>query len=186
MDYLLQDWRGRVAAKYICQDDVLLDVGCYDGLFLAKVQKKVSYAVGLEKILPQEIVSQASGRLIISDITAGLPFSNGYFDAVSLLAVFEHLQNKTLVINELSRILRPGGRVVLTVPGDQVDRVLDWLIAMGIADGMSLDEHHGYQAKDTPALFKDYGFTLLNWQRFQFGLNNLFVFKKYSTNEFSN
>jgi len=177
-DYFLQNWRGRVAEKYICSGDVLLDIGCYDGSFLARTQNTVSWAVGLDIILPPNLPVQVRNKLILSDISSGLPFSDKVFDVVSLLAVFEHLQDNDLVIQELYRVLRPGGRVILTVPGNQVDRVLDLLIAVGMADGMSLEEHHGYEAGETPILFKSHGFIMQKWRRFQFGLNNLFIFNK--------
>lgn len=176
LDYALQKWRSLVAEKYIRQGDILLDVGCYDGLFLARVRGKVSYAVGLEREIPPRLAVHE--RLILSDVADGLPFPDCSFDVVSLLAVFEHLQDNVPVVQEIRRVLRPGGRVVLTVPGRRVDRVLDVLIALGLADGMSLEEHHGYQAGETPALFEAQGFILRNWRRFQLGLNNLFVFEK--------
>ena len=178
IDFFLQNWRGRIAEKYICPGDVLLDIGCYDGSFLARVQDTVSYAVGLDIILPPHPSTHGQSRLILSDVSVGLPFSDKVFDIISLLAVFEHLQHNEVVVKELWRVLRPGGRVVLTVPGGQVDRVLDLLIAVGLADGMSLDEHHGYKAADTPELFESYGFALQNWRRFQLGLNNVFIFNK--------
>lgn len=178
MDYFLQQWRGTVAAKYIRPGDVLLDIGCYDGIFLAKVRAKISYAVGLDREIPGSLALKIHDRLILSDVTKGLPFPGQSFDIISLLAVFEHLQNTTEVVQEIHRILRPRGRVVLTVPSRQVDRVLNVLIAIGVADGMSLEEHHGYRVQDTQPLFEAHGFVLRNWQQFQLGLNNLFVFEK--------
>ncbi|MCQ3978211.1 MAG: hypothetical protein DPW09_32700 [Anaerolineae bacterium] len=178
MDYALQRWRSKMAESYVQPGDTLLDIGCYDGLFLARVQNKVARAVGVDRILPDVLISQVQRQLLISDVTQGLPFPSCYFDIVALLAVLEHLQNNKAVVREIGRVLRPGGRVVLTVPGNEVDRVLEWLIKLGLADGMSLEEHHGYQAKDTPHLFESQGFALQNWQRFQWGLNNLFVFQK--------
>jgi hypothetical protein len=47
-----------------------------------------------------------------------------------------------------------------------------------LIDGMSLEQHYGYDITQTPALFCSAGFTLLNAKKFQFGLNNLFVFEK--------
>lgn len=178
MDYFLQNWRCKVAEKHICAGDVLLDVGCYDGSFLTRLQNSVSRGVGVDIILASNLSTQVRNRLTLADVTSGLPFSDNVFDVVSLLAVFEHLQKNELVVQELYRILVPGGRVILTVPGGQVDRVLNLLIAVGIADGMSLEEHYGYEAGETPTLFERYGFSMLHWHRFQFGLNNLFIFKK--------
>lgn len=178
MDYFLQNWRGRMTEKYITEGDILLDVGCFDGLFLAGIRQKVSFAVGVDVALAHTLDPKIKEYLLVSDVTAGLPFLAGHFDVIVMLAVFEHLQQKEVVLQELARVLRSGGKVVLTVPGHQVDRVLDILIAVGVADGMSLDEHHGYDPKDTPALFERYGFVLKKWQRFQLGLNNLFIFTK--------
>jgi SAM-dependent methyltransferase len=178
MDYLLQRWRNNLAAHYIRPGEALLDVGCYDGWLLARVQARVSLAVGLDRKIPEGLLPERRNQLILSDTTTGLPFPDQSFSSVSLLAVFEHLHQKAEVVQEISRILRPAGRVILTVPGRQIDGLLDILITLGVADGMALEEHHGFQAADTPALFEAAGFVLLKWQRFQLGLNNLFVFEK--------
>ena len=178
MDYTLQKWRGSIAANYVCHGDRLLDVGCYDGWFLTKVRHKTTATLGLERDIPSALLPAIRHRLLASDVVQGLPFPADAFDVVSLLAVFEHLTDYHRVVGELARVLRPGGRVILTVPGGQVDHVLSILITLGVADGMSLEEHHGYQAQETPALFATHGFEMRTWHRFQFGLNNLFVFEK--------
>jgi SAM-dependent methyltransferase len=178
MDYLLQRWRNRLAERYIRPGDVLLDVGCYDGWLLGRVRDRVSLAVGLDRKLPAGLRPERRNYLILSDTTTGLPFPDRSFSRVSLLAVFEHLHQKEEVIREISRVLAPAGRVILTVPGSRIDGLLAILIRLGLADGMSLEEHHGFQAADTPALFEAAGFVLVTRQRFQLGLNNLFVFEK--------
>ena len=43
---------------------------------------------------------------------------------------------------------------------------------------MSLEEHYGFDPRDVPGLFCKEYFEMLNFSKFQFGLNNLFVFKK--------
>lgn len=43
-----------------------------------------------------------------------LPFADGFFDAVYCVSVLEHLDRQATVIEEFHRILRPGGRLVLT------------------------------------------------------------------------
>ena len=52
---------------------------------------------------------------IISDITA-IPEANGSFDAIMCIEVFEHLPNPIAAIKEFSRLLRPGGLLILTAP----------------------------------------------------------------------
>lgn len=45
-----------------------------------------------------------------------LPFSNGYFDAVLLTEVLEHLIYPPTLFNEIRRLLMPGGRLYFPTP----------------------------------------------------------------------
>jgi SAM-dependent methyltransferase len=50
------------------------------------------------------------------DLNAPLPFLDGVFDAVVSVEGIEHLENPYLPVREFSRILRPGGRLVISTP----------------------------------------------------------------------
>jgi hypothetical protein len=76
------------------------------------------------------------------------------------------------------RLLEPGGALVVTTPSPYVDQILDALLFLRIIDGMSLEEHHGFDPRETPRIFGDAGLSLETWTRFQLGLNHLFVFRK--------
>ena len=52
---------------------------------------------------------------------------------------------------------------------------------MNLADGMSLDEHHGFDPSTTAYIFDHHGFALEYRRKFQIGLNHLFVFRKQTT-----
>jgi SAM-dependent methyltransferase len=45
-----------------------------------------------------------------------LPFVSGSFDAVFLFEVLEHLPDEHDVLSEVRRVLRPGGRLLISVP----------------------------------------------------------------------
>jgi len=77
-----------------------------------------------------------------------------------------------------SRFLKPGGRLIITVPSPQVDFILKVLLALGLIDGMSVEEHHGYDVRETTNIFPPPEFRLVKHQRFQLGLNNLFVIER--------
>ena len=104
---------------------------------------------------------------------------DGPYDAIFALAVFEHLSDDDLRdANEtLARVLKPGGRLILTVPHPFVDRILGVLMALRLIDGQAVEEHHGFQPKDLLALAGDQ-VRLVRRSTFQFGLNNLFVFER--------
>lgn len=52
---------------------------------------------------------------IISDITA-IPEPDESFDAIMCIEVFEHLPEPIKAIKEFSRLLRPGGHLIITAP----------------------------------------------------------------------
>ena len=45
-----------------------------------------------------------------------LPFQQSNFDAVDLVEVVEHTENQPQLIREIARVLRPGGRVLISTP----------------------------------------------------------------------
>jgi len=51
-------------------------------------------------------------------------------------------------------------------------------VAFHLIDGMSLEEHHGYEVSQTTKIFSPPDFRLVLHRRFQLGLNHLFVFER--------
>ena len=45
-----------------------------------------------------------------------LPFANKSFDSILCTEVFEHVENLDVVIDELKRILKPSGKMIITTP----------------------------------------------------------------------
>lgn len=62
-------------------------------------------------------LGNASGQVwpVVADATA-LPFRDGSFDRVSAISSIEHIPDDRSVGREIARVLRPGGRAVISVP----------------------------------------------------------------------
>lgn len=56
------------------------------------------------------------GEPVLHTPDDNLPFGNGEFDCVVSIDVLEHLNDDQRFLGELRRVLRPGGRAVVTVP----------------------------------------------------------------------
>ena len=65
--------------------------------------------------LAGEVPAGANG-IAVRGTAYGLPFADGTFDAVVAAEVLEHLPDDRLAMSELVRVLKPGGRLAVTVP----------------------------------------------------------------------
>ena len=94
----------------------ILDVGCGTGTMLTYLAR-FGAAEGVD--IDSEAIEycHARGLTQVSQSTAdSLPFANNTFELVTALDVVEHIDDDLGVLREMRRVLRPGGRLLLTVP----------------------------------------------------------------------
>jgi SAM-dependent methyltransferase len=176
VDRFLQRWRIRKAAGWIRPGDRVLDVGCFDRTLATLLAGRVGHVTGVD---PAAEPFRGDGVEIHRGTVPGEPrLPSASFDCITLLAVLEHVPDPDALGGECFRLLRPGGRLVATVPHPFVDRLLDVGIRLRLLDGMEPEGHHGFDVAQTPAIFERAGFRLVGQERFQLGLNRLFVFEK--------
>jgi ubiquinone/menaquinone biosynthesis C-methylase UbiE len=104
-----------------------LDSGCGAGALAFALAPFVESVVGID--LSAELVAAGRGlapancELVIGDATA-LPFEYGSFDIVGCMRVLHHARRPELVVSELARVTRPGGRILLVDQLGFVDPVV--------------------------------------------------------------
>jgi ubiquinone/menaquinone biosynthesis C-methylase UbiE len=96
----------------------ILDVGCGTGGMLPYLQR-FDRAVGLDPA--QEAAEACRTRAVpfVNGSATALPFADETFGTVTALDVIEHVPDHLGVLNEIYRVLRPGGLVLITVPAYQ-------------------------------------------------------------------
>lgn len=97
----------------------VLDVGCGDGSAAATAAGTLSAHRMIGVDWSQDALRRASRHLtaVRGELTdPGLPFADGIADAVLFSEVIEHLVDPDSALDELHRVLRPGGHLLLSTP----------------------------------------------------------------------
>jgi 2-polyprenyl-3-methyl-5-hydroxy-6-metoxy-1,4-benzoquinol methylase len=178
VDRMLQCWRIAKARPYIANGARVLDIGCADGALFDLLRSHIGESIGIDPDLSQS-VDMGHHHLIAGWFPKDLPDAIP-FDVITMLAVVEHLplEYSTQLAQDCARFLKPGGYLVVTVPSPMADGILSLLKFAHIIDGMSLEEHHKFDPDRVPSIFSVDGLTLVRAEKFQFRLNNLFVFER--------
>ncbi len=103
----------------------VLDLGCGDGSLIYLLAKKGAIVTGVDnealglEFARQNLASVGNEELDYEFVNASayeLPFEENTFDIVVSCEVIEHLQEPERMLEEISRVLKSGGKVVLTTP----------------------------------------------------------------------
>jgi len=177
-DRFLRDARIAKARPFVRSGDTVLDIGCADGELFRKWHGHIGHGVGIEPTLDERVVTD-DYELIPGRFPEQAP-NESEFDVITMLAVLEHipLDAQPRLADACFDVLKPGGRIVITVPSPRVDDILHLLIRLHLIAGMSAHEHYGFKPAHTLGVFAAPRFRVLKKARFQLGLNNLFVFEK--------
>ena len=70
----------------------------------------------MQKKRSKEIFSGRNIHFCDCDVDEGIPFDDSFFDVVTCIAVLEHVFNPPNVLNEISRVLKLGGILIVQVP----------------------------------------------------------------------
>jgi len=179
IDRVLQRWRILKAKRYIPYGSRLLDIGCYHGEIFQYLIRHGIWGVGIDPLV--EVSSDHIGNTLINGwFPQNLPENIGKFDVITILAVLEHVAPEMQIefVRACSDLLKSDGRVIITVPSKITEVVLKSLLFLHIIDGMSLEQHQGFDPDTIPRLFEAEGMKMIVWQKFQLGLNNLLVLTK--------
>lgn len=93
---------------------VVLDAGCGAGYVSEGMAPRVKLiGVDIEKEAVEFCQKNRKGKFLQADLES-LPFKNNYFDLIIFTNTIEHLENPHPILSELTRVLKPGGKLYVT------------------------------------------------------------------------
>jgi ubiquinone/menaquinone biosynthesis C-methylase UbiE len=104
------------------RDDILLDVACGSGALLDRYAGDAQHVAGIDLSDIQidlarrrlhDRIADGSAEIVVGD-AAHLPWEDGTFTAASCVGSLDYFADPDAAVKEIHRVLRPGGRVVLT------------------------------------------------------------------------
>jgi SAM-dependent methyltransferase len=119
-------YRSMAAELDLQPDDELLDVGCGSAGLLVEHAAHVRYVAGLDASEIQvgmartrlaERIAAGTAEIVLGD-AAALPWEDGRFSLVTSLDSMKFVPDPAAALREMHRVLRPGGRAVITMGDD--------------------------------------------------------------------
>ena len=121
------------------------------------------------------------GGVFVVKNTSQLPFEGATFDTVTFVASLNHIPYRQAVLREASRVLKPGGKLVITMINPflgKLGHMLWWYSEDKQRGGMKPGEVGGLSKSDILQLCHFAGFHFKQHRTFLYGLNNLYIFEK--------
>ncbi len=122
--------RYTVVSRRIERAKLMLDVGCGDGYLMGRVRMLCDQVVGIDTEatgtrLASEKLRPFTNCATVQASCYHLPFQTEQFEIVTLADVIEHLESPAACLEEITRVLRPDGALLLTTPKWRPDRKWD-------------------------------------------------------------
>jgi len=148
LEPMLADLRAQRANKltpHSLRAGRILDIGCGSfPYFLAHTSFAEKFAID-QIPLPANTATELKIESFTLDLEVKprLPFEDSFFEAVTLLAVVEHLDpaDMAALFKEIYRVLKPGGMVILTTPAAWSDGLLKFMARISLVSAEEIHEH---------------------------------------------
>ena len=137
--------RFRFVGELIAGEGPVLDIGCGSSRIIAALPPG---SIGVDVLLRKLRYARRFGRPLVNGSGFALPFADASFPCVLCSQVIEHVPKESPILDELCRVLKPGGRLVLGTP-DYANWQWVWIEKLyGMVPGSYADEHISHYTRD--------------------------------------
>jgi ubiquinone/menaquinone biosynthesis C-methylase UbiE len=109
----------------------VLDLGCASGILLQRISKTFGAAgtgIDVSSVLLEIAKQKDSTNTYLLADAASLPFPDNSFDLVTSFDNLEHIQEYDKVLQEIIRVLKPDGKLLMNTINKHNRFTFDWLL----------------------------------------------------------
>ena len=101
-----------------CKNSRFLELGCGNGNVIREIEKRLPEATIVGSELHEEGLLNARGRVACELVQADIYSLPNWakFDLIGIFDVLEHLPDDVKALREIRQSLKPGGKLIITVP----------------------------------------------------------------------
>lgn len=147
----------------------VLDNGCGRGMYTPLLLHKATHYWGIDlgtdniETMQRRYAKFKEKASFQAASATALPFADESFDFILFCEVLEHIPDHEKAVAEANRVLKPGGRMVLSVP---------------VPPAPIDDKEHvreGYTLAELEALLTPYGFSIVRHQYCMYGISTAII-----------
>ncbi|MBP7332317.1 MAG: class I SAM-dependent methyltransferase [Firmicutes bacterium] len=146
----------------------ILDIGCGTGAILSLALSEFAGIQACGVDLSEKMIEKAAEvlggdvQLVVGD-SDDLPWPDIFFDLVVCNSSFHHFPEPVKTLNEINRVLKPGGRIIIADPW--WSRPKRFFINLFLNSPMNyLGDVRIYSEAETREMLEGCGFTCISWE----------------------
>lgn len=103
--------------QFLVRGNRILDVGCGPGKNIELLKNKELYGIDISEENIKIAKSKGYKDAACLDISLqGIPYPDAFFDSAICMELMEHLFDPIHALSEINRVLKPNGRIIISIP----------------------------------------------------------------------
>jgi dolichol-phosphate mannosyltransferase len=161
--WLQRYWQRRrhhIVLGFVDEKDSILDIGCGSSRIILDLPK----AIGLDILQRKLRWIRARGTRSVRATCYQLPFRDQSFKTIICSEVIEHLQDPTLLQEEIDRVIEPGGILILGTPdyARWLWRLLEWGYGKVLSGAYAGEHITRFTRRELIQWLRDAGYEILD------------------------
>ena len=116
-NYKKLDQRLKIMANLVDKNQKILDLGCGTGTLIKLLTKKNKEVEGIDISKKVVKIGQKKGlKIKVADLHKTFPYPKKHFDTITAGEIIEHIYDTDFFLEEISRVLKPNGYLILSTP----------------------------------------------------------------------